>query len=583
MALQTKTITANGAKGHHKFTLNVNEDSINAANNTSAISWSFVLSPIVKGYDWYYSASKPVEYTVTINGVATSGVIYNYDGSSTVTVKTGSTTVSHNADGTKSISVSFSVTSLNVSYLTGAASASGTMALTAISRGVTITSAPDFTDADNPTITYIMPSGSTVTSMQACISLGEYDDVPYRNITSSGTYTFNLTDAERATLNAGVTSGSTVSVKFYIKSVVNGQTYRHYVTKTYSITGSSLIKITPTLTDTNSTTAYLTGNSSSIFVRYASNVAYTVGASAASGGSITKYSAKNGSTAYTTASGTFKNITSDTFTFSATDNRGNTATKNVQVTLVPYVKLTCSVKSSSGISTSGTATVTVSGQYYRGSFGSRSNSLSISARAVGNYGTSTSYYSSGITYGEDSYTATLTFYNLNYQDSYSFVATASDSVMSISSQESGAVTGTTVFDWSKNDFAFNVPVTIQGYDVPTIVDEGTSGIWTYRKWSSGIAECWGTLEFTADVATSTNANWFSSGELTNTNISFPFTFVERPMVNAQTTPTGQSWCIVFPSNTTGSTTKTGSYQLMSTTSKTAGKHLISYDVKGWWK
>lgn len=25
-----------------------------------------------------------------------------------------------------------------------------------------------------------------------------------------------------------------------------------------------------------------------------------------------------------------------------------------------------------------------------------------------------------------------------------------------------------------------------------IVEEGTSGNWTYRKWSSGIAECWGT-------------------------------------------------------------------------------------------
>ena len=25
-----------------------------------------------------------------------------------------------------------------------------------------------------------------------------------------------------------------------------------------------------------------------------------------------------------------------------------------------------------------------------------------------------------------------------------------------------------------------------------IVEQGTDGIWTYRKWNSGIAECWGT-------------------------------------------------------------------------------------------
>lgn len=27
--------------------------------------------------------------------------------------------------------------------------------------------------------------------------------------------------------------------------------------------------------------------------------------------------------------------------------------------------------------------------------------------------------------------------------------------------------------------------------VDYVVEEGTSGIWTYRKWNSGIAECWG--------------------------------------------------------------------------------------------
>lgn len=28
-----------------------------------------------------------------------------------------------------------------------------------------------------------------------------------------------------------------------------------------------------------------------------------------------------------------------------------------------------------------------------------------------------------------------------------------------------------------------------------IVEQGTSGIWTYRKWNSGIAECWGAYQF----------------------------------------------------------------------------------------
>lgn len=30
-----------------------------------------------------------------------------------------------------------------------------------------------------------------------------------------------------------------------------------------------------------------------------------------------------------------------------------------------------------------------------------------------------------------------------------------------------------------------------GFIADYVVEQGTSGIWTYRKWNSGIAECWG--------------------------------------------------------------------------------------------
>lgn len=32
--------------------------------------------------------------------------------------------------------------------------------------------------------------------------------------------------------------------------------------------------------------------------------------------------------------------------------------------------------------------------------------------------------------------------------------------------------------------------------VDYIVEQGVDGIWTYRKWNSGIAECWGKLDIT---------------------------------------------------------------------------------------
>ena len=47
-----------------------------------------------------------------------------------------------------------------------------------------------------------------------------------------------------------------------------------------------------------------------------------------------------------------------------------------------------------------------------------------------------------------------------------------------------------------------------------VVEQGTSDIWTYRKWNSGIAECWGTKRG------SVPSGWSQTGIA----ISFPFTF-----------------------------------------------------------
>lgn len=134
MALQTKSISANGSYGHHKFTLTVVEESTNTANNSSLISWKLVLSPIGNGWDWSYTSTVPVTYAVTVNGIVYNGDIMSYDGAATLTVANGTQTVKHANDGTKSISFSFKITSIAQNYLPGSATANGTMTLTGIPR-----------------------------------------------------------------------------------------------------------------------------------------------------------------------------------------------------------------------------------------------------------------------------------------------------------------------------------------------------------------------------------------------------------------------------------------------------------------
>lgn len=134
------SLSANGSKGHHKFTLTVTENSTSTANNTSSVSFSFVLSPIQTTWNWEQWGAY-ISYTVTINGTQYTGAIPNYDGYSTVTLRSDTLSIAHNADGSKSISYSFSVTDTSgQSYTCGNASASGTMALSNIPRYANITS-----------------------------------------------------------------------------------------------------------------------------------------------------------------------------------------------------------------------------------------------------------------------------------------------------------------------------------------------------------------------------------------------------------------------------------------------------------
>lgn len=127
----SKTLSANGSKGHHKFTLYVNESS--TSGNNSYLSYSFQLAPLQSGWDW---AGWSIPYTITIGGNTYTGNISSYNGSSTVTLKSGSNIeIAHNSDGTKTINISFSVTdNTGQNYTCGNASASDTMTLTALHK-----------------------------------------------------------------------------------------------------------------------------------------------------------------------------------------------------------------------------------------------------------------------------------------------------------------------------------------------------------------------------------------------------------------------------------------------------------------
>lgn len=476
MALQTKSIIGDGSRGHHRFTLTITENSTNVANNTSSISWSFVLSPIQNGWDWKYQNTVPVTYTITINGVNYTGNIMEYDypdGRATVTVTSGSTLISHNSDGSKTLDFSFSVSSINSSVLPGSASASGSMALTAIPRFATITSAPNFSDGENPTITYSNPAGEAVTSLKACISLTTADaDIAYRDIPKTGTsYTFNLTDAERAVLRNATTGSNSRTVYFIVWTVMGGVHYTDEIAKTFSIANGNPI-VSGSVVDTNATTVSLTGDSD-ILVKYFSDAKCTMTAEAQKGATLDMdtYVITNGRSAEYGTEGIFENVEDNTFTFSVTDSRGNTGRTTVTPTMVEYVKLTCNLGYDKPDG-DGKMTVTCYGNVFTGSFGAVDNAITTAQyRYRTQNGTFGAWTNMTVEEGDGSYLASAYLTGLDYRTTYEFECKVKDKLMEVSST-SGLVKSIPVFHWSENDFVFEVPVTFNGgFEMPATIGD----------------------------------------------------------------------------------------------------------------
>ena len=190
-----------------------------------------------------------------------------------------------------------------------------------------------------------------------------------------------------------------------------------------------------------------------------------------------------GSKSSTSATGTFSAVESGKFSFTATDSRQNDLSKDITKTMVNYVKLTCSMSANAEVVPSNnTATInlSISGNYFNGSFGAVSNSLTVWYR-IKEKGKSWSSSNSdwttiSATKSGNTYTASKTIPGLDYQKKYTVQAIARDKLWEQYSnyQKSSEieVSAQPVFDYGEEDFTFNVPVNFKG-------DE-----WHDLEWSS---------------------------------------------------------------------------------------------------
>jgi hypothetical protein len=379
--------------------------------------------------------------------------------------------VGHNSDGKKSITAT---AKLNFPNWGWSATAEGTADLPTIPRQATITSAPNFSDTDNPTIYYNNPAKNAVDTLQACIAIGWDVLIPYRDINKLGSsYPFEFTDAEREKLRNAAT-GNTLDVNFFVTTVIGGTYYYSFLSRTLTINDANPI-ITATVEDTNEETIALTGNNKTL-IKYYSNAQATMSAEAQKGAAIDEslYIIRNGDNSAYSTTCIFEEVESNQFTFSAEDSRGNIGTANIELPMVDYIKLTCNIANNRPDAL-GNVNVVCSGNYFNSNFGAAYNELTVQYRYAPTGGTFSNWTDMSVTITGNSYTAYADFDIPNFvqAQSYTFETRAIDLLSTATSTES-AVKSLPVFHWGENDFVFEVPVTFnagaEGVTMPDKVE-----------------------------------------------------------------------------------------------------------------
>ena len=435
------------------------------ANNRTTIAWSCGLHP----EEQYYSNAVKMN-AVTINGtkVYSGGTYSDITDYKDRTFDSGTLTIPHNSDGSKNFTIS---------------AVSGWI----FGNGDYYGEAKSFTLPTIPRASSVSCSTTNIGS-KATITINRASS----SFTHTLTYSFGDLTGTIATKTSSTNISWTIPTTFYGqipnaksgKGTITCQTYNGSTligSKSTSFTATvsesaSKPTLSPTVSDSNTTTTALTGDSSK-FIKYYSNASVATEAQARNSATLKSQKITCGAKSISSASGTINAVESGSFTFSATDSRGYTTTQTLNKTLIEYIKLTCSLNAGAP-TTAGVATLKISGNYWDGTFGAVANTLTVQYRYKTQGGSYGSWTTVSATKSNNTYSATASISGLNYQTTYVFQARAIDKLATKNTNEQTRIT-TPVFDWGKDDFKVNGNFRVTG---ATTLDGNLTGKYLTGTW-----------------------------------------------------------------------------------------------------
>lgn len=517
-------------------------------NNRSTINWTL---SVLGGESSYYQTGPT---TVTIAGkqvyyckqMAWDTKIFPAARGST----SGSLVVDHDAYGNTTIAVSMS-TSIYTGIVKGY---SGNWSLDGIPRQATITAAFDFTDVDNPRITFNNPGGYRIDVWLEPNPVSDHLCVR-TNIPNTGSYTWSLTNAERDALR-NKCAGRSCPIRVGLYSYVGGVEYADYRDMTYTMTENAATRPTVSLALSQNNGA-LPSAFSGLYIQGKSRVNVAVSAQGKYNARITGYSGRVEGKTYSGSSFTtdaLQNSGAVTVYGFATDSREFPGSAERQIDVIAYAKplviplgnenaILCYRSDGNGIRT-GTSTsvwIKAARSYYKVTVnGTQKNFCALQWRrklATEDWNDRTHLWSDLLaksSLATDEYSGLLSGVVFDLQKAYTIQIRAIDDVGEADTKTLEVPTrdvalhlgkgGKNVSIGSFCDYSedytfysewkaiFGNGVYIDDTKVVNhVVEEGIDGAWKYRKWNDGTAELW-------SIITATHHN----GSILGGERSYPF-------------------------------------------------------------
>ena len=295
------------------------------------------------------------------------------------------------------------------------------------------------------------------------IKIGSTTIKTINNASTTNPITFN--SSELNTIYGLTVNDASKDFTFELKTFENSSSSTQVGTTKTKIAKGYIVASNPTINsltaiDTNQNCIDLTGSNTKM-VLGVSNVKVTVNASGVNKATIKSITVNN----VTASNGivTFNEATVNTFNVIVTDSRGFQTTNSITLQTINYILLTLSANVKRNQPTDGKVVISYSGNYFNGSFGDISNTLTIQYRYIEKGGSwdNVPWIDLTPTITNNTYSQSLTIEGFDYQKQYIFEIIAKDELEEIYLSNIVLTKGYPIINWEDDFFNVNVDLTIK--------------------------------------------------------------------------------------------------------------------------